>query len=56
MLEAAWARPYAEQASLGLGWNHVIRRGRVKTTTQFDPQATPRLVMEAPKQASMTNM
>jgi alpha-galactosidase/6-phospho-beta-glucosidase family protein len=55
MLKAAQARPSAEQESLGLGWNHVIWGGRVKTTIPSDAQTTPRLVMEDPKQAWVTN-
>lgn len=37
--------------SLGLGWNHVIQGGHVKTAPPFDPQTTPRLIMEDPEQA-----
>lgn len=55
VLEATLARPYTKQESLGLGWNHVIWGGHVKTAPSFDPQTTPRLVMEDPKQAWMTN-
>jgi hypothetical protein len=48
-------QPSAKQESLGPGWNHVVKGGRVvKATLPTPPEPAPRPVTEIPQQDKMT--
>jgi hypothetical protein len=49
-------QPSAQQLSLGDGWNHVLRGGRVaKAQPALPAKPTPTEVTEAPKKAPVTS-